>query len=380
MIYLDNAATTFPKPECVYQMVDHTQRNLGVNIGRGSYSVAAEAMSIVDETRYLMAKLVGIDNPNNVVLTSSATIAANEVIYGLEWDGFKTVYISPFEHNAIARPLEYIRMKYGVRVLQLPFNRHTHVLDEEKLRTQFAKNPPDYVIANHVSNVTGTVIPIKRLFGIAKEYGAIAIADASQSIGLLEINMETDNIDYLIFAGHKNLYASWGIGGFISRNVPTLKPVLAGGTGSNSLDLSMGDITPVKYEPASPNIIAIASLNASLKWLAEVGIETIATHKRRIVEYLIKRLRALDCTLYLPGSGVDHTSVVSFNIEGYSASDVGSILSSDYDIAVRTGYHCAPYIHTFLNTLDCGGTVRISIGYFNSSEDVDALCNALEEL
>lgn len=380
MVYLDNAATTFPKPECVYQMVDYTQRNLGVNVGRGSYRVASEAMHIVDETRYLMAKLVGIDNPNNVVFTPSATIAANEVIYGLEWDEFKTVYVSPFEHNAIARPLEYIRKKYGVRVLQLPFNNKTHALDEEKLKTQFEINPPDYVFANHVSNVTGTVIPIKRLFGIAKEYGATSVVDASQSIGLLEINMETDNIDYLIFAGHKNLFASFGIGGFISRHLPGLKPTLTGGTGSNSLDLSMGDMLPVKYEPASPNILAIASLNASLKWLTEVGIETIAKHKNIIIEYLIERLRALNCTLYLPECGVGHTSVVSFNIEGYSASDVGSILSCDYDIAVRTGFHCAPYIHSFLNTMDSGGTVRISVGYFNSKEDIDVLCNALDEL
>lgn len=380
MIYLDNAATTFPKPEAVYQSVDYVQRNMAVNIGRGSYRVAHEAMNIADRARYLMAKLVGIDNPNNVILTPSATIAANQVIYGLEWDELKTVYITPFEHNAIARPLSVIQKKYEIRILQLPFDPINHEVDFDHMRVLFAKHQPDYIFINQVSNVTGTVVPVRDISVIAKDYNAKIIVDGSQSVGLVDVNLNRDNIDYLIFAGHKNIYASWGIGGFVCRNNNCLTPFLAGGTGSNSLELSMGNTLPISFEPGSPNIIAIASLQTALEWLTETTIEAISKKKQGLMEILIQGLQEQGCILYLPGSKIEHSSVLSFNIEGYSANEVGIILSQDFDIAVRTGYHCAPFIHSFLGTVDYGGTVRVSAGFFNTIEDIKTLLNAVSDL
>ena len=300
MIYLDNAATTFPKPEEVYQTVDYVQRNLAVNIGRGSYTVANEAMKIVDETRFLLAKLVGIEHPNNVIFTPSATIAANEVIYGLNWDEFKTVYITPFEHNAIARPLEFIRKKYGIKICMLPFDLQSQQIDYEKTSVLFSSNPPDYVFLNQVSNVTGTVIPIKEISAMAKKYDAIVIVDGAQSVGLLDINMLRDGIDYLIFAGHKNMYASWGVGGFISLRDPKLVSIITGGTGSDSLDLTMGNSSPVRFEPASPNIIALASLNSSLKWLNQTTMEKIGEKKKELVNILVEGLTERGCKMYMP--------------------------------------------------------------------------------
>ena len=380
MIYLDNAATTFPKPEEVYQTVDYVQRNLAVNIGRGSYTVANEAMKIVDETRFLLAKLVGIDHPNNVIFTPSATIAANEVIYGLKWDEFKTVYITPFEHNAIARPLEFIRKKYGIKICLLPFDLQSQQIDYEKTSVLFSSNPPDYVFLNQVSNVTGTVIPIKEISAMAKKYDAIVVVDGAQSVGLLDIKMLRDGIDYLIFAGHKNMYASWGVGGFISLRDPKLVSILTGGTGSDSLDLTMGKSSPVRFEPASPNIIALASLNSSLKWLNQTTMENIGEKKKELVNILVEGLTERGCKMYMPKEPVGHSSVVSFNVEGYTASEMGSILNHDFDIAVRTGYHCAPYIHDFLGTIEYGGTVRVSVGYFNNTNDIAAILNAVDEL
>ena len=216
MIYLDNAATSFPKPEIVYQRVDYVQRTLAVNVGRGSYKVANDAMKIVDETRYLMAKLVGVDNSNNVVLTPSATIAANEIIYGLEWSQYKNVYVTPFEHNAIARPLQIIKEQYGVNIIQLPFHPVSQRFDDEKTEILFSKHSPDYVFINYVSNVTGLITPVKTISSLAKKHNAEVIVDGSQAVGLIDINLERDGIDYLIFAGHKTLYAFWGIGGFVS--------------------------------------------------------------------------------------------------------------------------------------------------------------------
>lgn len=377
MIYLDNAATTFPKPEEVYQAVDYTQRNMAVNVGRGSYKVASDAMKVVDETRYLMAELFGVENPNNVVFAPSATVAANQIIMGLEWDEYKTVYITPFEHNAIARPLHLMQERYNFEIVLLPFDSETQELDKEEAENLFLQNPPDYVFANHISNVTGAIVPIEEIAELAKQYNAVVVVDASQSAGLKSINMKKANIDYVVFAGHKNLYASWGIGGFVSASDTQLTTTLAGGTGSDSLNLNMASDLPMGFEVGSANIIAISSLNASLKWLKATGMSVIAEKKAKLMEYLIHRLRDAGVKMYLP---THHTSVLSFNIDGYSANDVGTILSEEYDVAVRTGYHCAPYIHDLIDSHPYGGTVRVSVGYFNTTDDIDLLLDGIRSL
>ena len=377
MIYLDNAATTFPKPEEVYQAVDYTQRNMAVNVGRGSYKVASDAMKIVDETRYLMAELLGVENPNNVVFAPSATVAANQIIMGLEWDEYKTVYITPFEHNAIARPLHLMQERYNFEIVLLPFDSETQELDKEEAENLFLQNPPDYVFANHISNVTGAIVPIEEIAELAKRYNAVVVVDASQSAGLKSINMKKANIDYVVFAGHKNLYASWGIGGFVSASDTQLTTTLAGGTGSDSLNLNMASDLPMGFEVGSANIIAISSLNASLKWLKATGMSVISEKKAKLMEYLIHGLRDAGVKMYLP---THHTSVLSFNVDGYSANDVGTILSEEYDVAVRTGYHCAPYIHDLIDSHPYGGTVRVSVGYFNTKEDIDLLLDGIRSL
>ncbi len=245
----------------------------------------------------------------------------------------------------------------------IPFVNDLHTLDTDTLISMFAENNPDYIFINQVSNVTGTILPLTEISSLAREYNAKIIVDGSQSVGLLDINIERDGIDYLIFAGHKNLYSHFGVGGFISREAPKLKPYLYGGTGSDSLNLSMGEIVPVCYEPASPNIIAVASLNESLKWVKKIGLTKISKKKNELCGLMIDGLKNLGCELYLPCEKELHTSVVSFNVSGYTADEVGIILSEDFDIAVRTGYHCAPYVHEFLDTKNCTGTVRASVGY-----------------
>lgn len=380
MIYLDNAATTFPKPDCVYDKVNIVQRSIAVNVGRGSYSAASEAMRIVDETRQLLASLVGAASPDDVVFTPSATIAANEIILGLEWDSFKNVYVTPFEHNAIARPLFRKCRELGIEIQMIPFDSNTHMLDEEELARLFAVNPPDYVFLNHVSNVTGTIVPVEKIAELSKDCGALVIVDGSQSIGLIPIELKKSSIDYLIFAGHKNLYASWGIGGFIANSSYPLKPVLSGGTGSDSLNLDMSQKTPAGFEFASPNIIAIASLHESIKWLKDISMREIAMHKDQLMQKLIAGLAECGVLLYLPSDESNHTSVLSFNVPDYEADEIGVILNEDFDIAVRTGYHCAPFIHSFLNTIETKGTVRVSLGYFNTEEDVTALITAITDI
>ena len=230
---------------------------------------------------------------------------------------------------------------------------------------------------NHISNVTGAIIPIETITEISKQYDAIVIVDASQSAGLKPLNMKKSNIDSVVFAGHKNLYASWGIGGFVSAYTARLATVLAGGTGSDSLNLNMASDSPVGFEVGSANIIAISSLNASLKWLKTTGMSVISDKKAQLMERLIQGLRDIGIKLYLP---THHTSVLSFNVDGYSANDVGTILSEEYDVAVRTGYHCAPYIHDLIDSHEYGGTVRVSVGYFNTEEDIDLLLDGIRSL
>lgn len=380
MIYLDNAATTFPKPECVYDRVNTIQRTLSVNVGRGGYRAASEAMYIVDEARALLASFVGATDPDCIVFTPSATIAANEIIYGLEWDSYKTVYVTPFEHNAIARPLNKISEQYGTKIRLLPFDGQTQTLDIDALEQAFAMNPPDYVFLNHVSNVTGAIIPIKTIAEKAKKYSAVVVVDGSQSIGLLPINLIETDVDFLIFAGHKNLYSSWGIGGFITNTSYKLQPVLAGGTGSDSLNLKMDTTYPNGFELGSPNIIAIASLNESLKWLREVGINNIEEKKNILTQKLQTGLIKAGAIVYLPSGEAKHTSVISFNVPGYEANEVGTILNEDFDIAVRTGFHCAPYIHELIGSLETHGTVRASVGYFNTEDDINALIAAVTDI
>lgn len=380
MIYLDNAATTFPKPECVYDRVNTIQRTIAVNVGRGGYRAASEAMHIVDEARALLASFVGAADSDCIVFTPSATIAANEIIYGLEWDSYKNVYVTPFEHNAIVRPLNEISEQYGIEIRLLPFDGQTQSLDIDALEQAFAMNPPDYVFLNHVSNVTGAVVPIKTIAERAKKYSAVVVVDGSQSIGLLPINLLETDIDFLIFAGHKNLYSSWGVGGFVANTSYKLRPILAGGTGSDSLNLKMDTAYPAGFESGSPNIIAIASLNESLKWLCEVGINNIEEKKNMLSQKLQIGLIKAGATVYLPSGEAKHTSVVSFNIPGYEPNEVGTILNEDFDIAVRTGFHCAPYIHELIGSLETHGTVRASVGYFNTEDDIDALIAAVTDI
>ena len=350
-----------------------------MNVSRGSYSIAKDAFNYIEETRSLLAEMVHAKSPSNVVFTSSATIAANEIILGSLWDAYKTVYVSPFEHNAIARPLNRVCGQFGIEMRVLPFDPCSQEWDMVETKRLFELDPPDYVFLNHISNVTGAVVPVESIAKMAKSFGAIVIVDASQSLGLKNIDIQKCNIDYLIFAGHKNLYASWGVGGFIANN-KTITPVICGGTGSDSLNLSMSNRFPIGFEAGSPNIIAIASLNASIKWLNSIGLPIIEKRKNSLMNKLISGLLQNDAILYLPKDLRNHSSVLSFNIRGCAPDEAGKLLNEDYGIAVRTGFHCAPFVHKLLGTDALGGTVRASISYFNTEEDIEALICAIKEI
>lgn len=381
MVYLDNAATTFPKPECVYAATDNAQRNLALNAGRGTYSSACEATSVIDETRTLLAKLVKADSANDVVFTPSSTIAMNQIIGGIDWSGVTNVYITPFEHNAVVRPLALMAKRYGFAINFIPFDGEKQSLDAEKMANMFAINHPDVVFVNHVSNVTGLILPVREIIGKAKKYNAVSVVDASQSLGMVEVNIKEMGADFLVFAGHKNLYAHFGVGGFIHGGNRSLDVFLAGGTGSDSLNSDMPASIPAKFEPASHNIIAIASLNASLKWLNETGVDNVYKHKKELTEYAVKRLSSLDSLkLYIPENQDSHIAVISLTHSNYAPNELAEILDADFGIAARSGYHCAPHVHGLIGTEKTMGTLRISVGFFTNHSDIDKLFSALNEL
>lgn len=381
MIYLDNAATTFPKPESIYEAVNECQRQYAVNAGRGTYKTARQASDVIQSTRTSLAKLVNISNENNVILTPSATIAMNIVLNGLEYNSNTTIYITPFEHNAVARPLKRLADIYGFSVEIIPFDGKTQRLDFDAMRNRFIIKHPDIVIVNHISNVTGNILPVDEIFNSSKEYGSVNILDASQSLGLVPIDLLVQKTDFLIFAGHKNLYGSFGTGGFCYNSSVKLKAFLAGGTGSDSLNLDMPEQLPDLYEPASHDIVSVAALNASLSWISNTGIKNIFAHKKELTNYAIEKLAELSSvTLYLPENRDNHISIISITHSDYRPDELADILDNDFNIAVRSGYHCAPYVHKLIGTEDDGGTVRISIGYFNTKDDIDALICALREL
>ena len=375
MIYLDNAATTYPKPECVYSYMDYVNRNLSFNAGRGEYKEANEASRLIDDARNKVGHIVG-KSGKSVVFSSSATEALNQIIYGLPLSSSDTVFVSPFEHNAVVRPLYNLVKSKGIEVKQIPFDSSTWSLKNDELKSLLTIHKPKAVFVSQISNVTGYEIPYEEIFRLAKKSGAITVLDASQGFGVKEIE-NADNIDYVVFAGHKSLYGQFGVGGFVALNGDSLSVVKAGGTGSDSLNTSMPSGLPYKFEAGSHNVVAISSLCASIDWLKE---RNIYAEEKALTEYLISRLRELkNVHIFIP-QDEKVFGIVSIMVDNYSPADVGNILYDEFGIALRTGFHCAPFIHTFLGTVNLGGTVRISLGAFNTKEDVDALIDSLESL
>lgn len=377
MIYLDNAATTFPKPDCVYDAVDHFHRNQAVNAGRGEYRISREVSRMIREVRTRMLTLVKAKNKANVVFAPSATIALNQILNGFPWEEGMTAYVSPYEHNAVLRPLDLLKNRKGIRICELPLKEDL-AIDLEKTGEMFAACPPSVVCVTAVSNVTGYILPAGSIFSLAKEYGAFTVLDASQSLGLQEIDFAKTNADAVVFAGHKSLYATFGIAGFYLRYGVELEAYLTGGNGIRSLELEMPGYAPEKYEAGSKDTPAIASLHASLQWLRPAELFAKET---ALMRYLINELETIpDLRLFrAPDSGCQ-SNVISFCVADVESAIAGAVLDRKYDIAVRTGYHCAGLIHAHLQDYENRGTVRVSIGAFTEKEDIDALLKALREM
>ncbi len=375
MAYFDNAATTYPKPECVYTFMDQFYRQNGGNAGRGHYSIAQSAGELILDTRKRLQELLHCP-AKQVVFTPTATIALNIIIQGIIASGVKNVYISPFEHNAVTRTLHHYEQIERISVTQLSVTKDLKY-DLEKIRYQFDAVKPDLVIVSHASNTIGLVAPIEDIFSLAKKYDAYTLVDMAQSAGLIDCNIGLNCIDFAVFAGHKTLYGPTGISGFVMEPSIKLPAVLFGGTGYESANQDMPESMPEKYEMGTLNVVGIAGLNASLKWIQEKTIETLALKEKENRGKLLEILNNYDFIRIVGNyESNEYVGIVSCLIEGISSDSAGNIFDHQ-GISVRTGLHCAPLAHRFMGTYPAG-TIRFSVNYFTSEEDFEQLIEALD--
>ena len=388
MIYLDNAATTYPKPEEVYEKMDMLTREMSVNAGRGSYELARKATGVINGTRAKIADFFGVEDVNDVVFASSATEAANRVLLGYDFKENMTVYVSPYEHNAVMRTLEAVRKKTGIQIKLLATDNKGY-LDIEEIEYQFMCDEPDFVCINMASNVTGYILPFEKIAHMAKEYEAVVFADAAQAAGNIKINLKETDIDILIFAGHKSLYGLFGVGGFatnsrIFERDKKLNPVIFGGNGEDSLNLGLPETGISKYEVGSLNVPAIGALKCGIDSIKS-DFNEIRQHEDKMFRYLLEEIEKMDGIIIFQKPETEeefenHIAVISTAFEKYASDDAGTILDGEYNIAVRTGYHCAPLVHDVIGSKKYGGTIRISIGRYTTKEDIDRLVSAFEDM
>jgi cysteine desulfurase family protein len=378
MIYLDNSATSFPKPPVVYDFMMEFYKNHGVSPGRSGFDAAIETEEMVFNTRKMLTSFFNGDDPNHLTFSYNASDTLNMVIQGLARKGDHVV-TTDLEHNSVLRPLYHLEMDGIIEVSYVPFDSAGYVHPDD-IKSAIKENTR-FVIVNHCSNVIGTVQPIEEIGAICKEADVYFVVDASQSAGAVPIDVKQMNIDALVFTGHKCLMGPTGIGGsYIREDVP-VKGTRFGGTGVRSAVKTHLNEFPYRMECGTLNLVGVAGLQAGLRWVMEQGVENI--HRKEMVLWNRLKNGISDnekVTIYCARNDKDQNPLLSINLQGFDSGDVGTLLDVDYDIACRTGLQCAPLVHVGLGTDKIHGTVRISIGPFNTEEDVDTAIEAISEI
>ncbi len=377
MIYLDNSATSWPKPKEVYLSIVDAVKKYGANPGRSGHAMAISAGEQVFKCRMTISDFFGIDDPSKVIFTLNATDALNIAIKGILKNGDHVIY-SSMEHNSVVRPVNAMAERNGVTfsVANGDIYGYVSVKNIESLIRPNTK----LIALTHVSNVCGTINPIREVGEMAKKYGIIFMVDASQSAGIIPIDVKKDNIDILATAGHKGLLGPVGTGVLYIRDANMVDTFREGGTGSYSMNAFQPIQMPDKFESGTLNTVGIMGLMAGVDFINKIGIDEIYAHEKRLTGKLLERLAFIKNVVVY---GYLHTEnrlgVVSFNILGKDSVEVAKILDEKYGIAVRAGYHCAYGAHCTIGSKALG-TVRVSIGAFNTENDILALCGAVEEI
>jgi cysteine desulfurase / selenocysteine lyase len=378
LIYLDNSATTFPKPEEVYLFMDSFYRKHGVNPGRSGFDAAIETEEIVHGTRKLLTELFNGDDPNRLTFSYNASDSLNMILQGLAEKG-DHIITTFLEHNSVLRPLHHLQKDGIAEITHVMFDKNGFI-DPSDIQKAIKGNTK-MVVVNHSSNVIGTIQPLAEIGKICKENGVYFVVDASQSAGIVPIDMKAMNIDVICFTGHKCLMGPTGIGGsYVMDNVP-VRVTRYGGTGVRSAVKTHLEEFPYRLECGTLNVLGVAGLYAGVKWVKEQGIDTLHNKEMILWKKLRDALQSIDgVATYCANNSHNQNSVLSFNIKGFDAGDVGTLLDVDYSIASRTGLQCAPKVHEGIGTFDIHGTVRLSIGPFNTEEHIDKAIEAVKEI
>ncbi len=379
LIYLDNAATTFPKPDIVYDFMRDFYREHGVSPGRSGFDASLEAEEIVMETRKLLTGLFHAGgDPNRLTFSYNASDSLNMIIQGLTEKGDHVV-TTRLEHNSVLRPLHHLRIDGVIDVTHVGFDARGYV-NPDGIANSIRDNTK-MVIVNHCSNVIGTIQPLAEIGRICKAAGVLFVVDTTQSAGVVPIDMRSMGIDVVVFTGHKCLLGPTGIGGsYVMEDVP-VRTTRFGGTGVRSAQLTHLEEFPYRLECGTLNLMGVAGLNAGVKWLLKEGIDTLHRREMALWDRLRKGIQEVgNVVTYCAERPDNHSPVLSFNIGNFEAADVGTLLDVDYNIASRTGLQCAPGVHAVLGTDVMHGTVRLSIGPFNTEDHIDQAIRAVTEI
>jgi len=378
VIYFDNAASSWPKPAGVGEAMAEAVMEYGANPGRGGHQLSLRASRTIFQTRATLGKIFGIKDPTNIIFFPNATAALNQALKGFRWSKGDHIISTTYEHNSVRRPLEFLHREYGIEVSYIEPD-HNGAIDFDLLRKHI-RTSTKLMVCTHVSNLTGSILPIKELGAIAKECNISFCVDASQSAGAIPIHVGEMNIDLLAFPGHKGLYGPQGTGGLYISPELDLIPLLHGGTGSQSEAIDQPTVRPDRYESGTVNTPGIAGWKVGLDFVLKTGVDKIWEHEQELTKYALKKLQEIESvTVYGPDIEVDRAPVIPINVQGLDAQECSYILDQHFGIATRAGMHCTPLGHQSIQTIE-QGAVRISFGYFNTLEEVDQLIDALREI
>ncbi|WPP41398.1 aminotransferase class V-fold PLP-dependent enzyme [Paenibacillus hunanensis] len=375
IIYLDHAATSWPKPPAVLEAVQHALLHESANPGRGSHRMAVQASRTLLKARQQLARLLNVRNPVDIAFTANTTVALNMAIFGYVRPG-DHVIATMTEHNSVWRPLEALKRSTGIQVTYIPVDAYGQ-LDLHEVEQAFTAQTR-LLICNHSSNLLGSILPAAELAQLAHRHGARILLDIAQSAGHIPVKLQEWEIDMAAFPGHKGLLGPQGTGGLYIAPELDLSPWLYGGTGSQSEEADQPSVRPDRYEPGTPNTPGIAGLAAGVQYVLDQGIESIAAHEQQLVARLwdglssIKGLRVLG-----PAADEPRTGIVSFVMDQQDPAQIAFQLDRQYGIAVRAGMHCTPLAHRMAGTL-ATGAVRASVGYGTTEQHVDQLLEAVQ--
>ncbi len=380
-IYLDNAATSFPKPECVYSAVDTYMRQMGVAFGRGSHTGTSDAARLVAQCRQRLARILDAESGDRVAFTFNCTDGLNLLLRGVLRTGDRVV-TTTLEHNSVLRPLQQLKSELQLDVVHVDFDADSGLVNAEVFARELRSQHTRLALLNHASNVTGVVQPVRVISAAAHETGTLLMLDTAQTVGHIPFSVRDLNIDLLASAGHKGLLGPLGTGIVYIRNglEDELLPARCGGTGTDSESLVQPAVMPTRFESGNLNMPGLAGLNAAAEWILQQSVDGLHSRISQLSTRLSDSLRGIPGVTVFGGADVQNVGIVSFTLDGMDSQDVAAVLDQSFQIRCRAGLHCAPLVHRRLGTISAGGTVRLSPGPLTNQADVDTAAEAVTQL